>query len=86
MTELAELLEGPVETLALNDRLVLVSREDGEKERLSIRYILHRLGREIEPIAGDCAVLAVTGRGGKAREAGAEDLEAARAYVRPREV
>lgn len=83
--ELAELLDGPVEMTPLNSRLALVSREDGEAERLSIRYILNRLGREMEPIAGDCAVVAMAGSCGRMREAGAEDLEAALAYVCPRE-
>ena len=82
--ELMELLEGPVELTPLNGRVALVSRKDGEAERLSIRYTLHRLGREIMPIAGDCAVVAINGQCGKMREAGAEDLEAAQVYVRPK--
>lgn len=85
MAELAELLDGPVELTPLSGRLALVSREDGEAERLSIRYALHRLGREVEPIAGDCAVVAICDQRGRLREAGAEDIAAAMDYIRARE-
>ena len=71
-------------TVIPSGRVMLVSRKDGEAERLSIRYTLHRLGREIMPIAGDCAVVAINGQCGKMREAGAEELEAAQVYVRPK--
>ena len=83
--ELADLLDGPVVFQTLNDRLTLVTREDGEREGLRKRYRLHRLGREVEAIAGDCAVVATCGQRGKLRSAEGYDLAAAQCYVRPEE-
>lgn len=57
--ELEELLEGAVEWRRLCPKFCLVVRMDGEAERLPIRYAVHQLGREPEPVAGDCAVVAL---------------------------
>lgn len=57
--ELEDLLGGETEMVPINRRLTLVTRRDGEAERLTIRYALHRLGHEPAPIAGECAVVAV---------------------------
>jgi len=80
-TELEELLGGETEMVPINDRLKLVTRADGEAERLPIRYALHRLGRAAEPIAGDCAVVAVR-PDGRLKEMTEAGLEAAGSYVR----
>lgn len=85
LEELEELLDGPVEFLPLNDRLTLASREDGEAKQLPLHYLLHRLGREVEPVAGDCAVVARCPVREKLRSADEKDLEAAECYIRRRE-
>ena len=61
--ELAEMLGGETEMARIDRRLKLVTRRDGETERLTIRYAIHRLGHEPEPIAGECAVVAVGAEG-----------------------
>ena len=58
------------------------TRRDGEAERLTIRYALHRLGHEPAPIAGECAVVAV-GAEGCLLDMGRHDLAAAARYIRP---
>lgn len=78
--ELAELLEGEAEMTHLSRRYILVTRKDGEENRLTIRYSLHRLGREPEPIAGDCAVV-VASPEGHLRDAGPGDLKTALSYI-----
>ena len=55
---------------------------EGELERLTIRYALHRLGHEPAPIAGECAVVAV-GAEGCLLDMGRHDLAAAARYIRP---
>lgn len=59
----------------LSRRCVLVNRKDGEENRLTIRYSLYRLGREPEPIAGDCAVVGASPEG-HLRSTRPEDREA----------
>ena len=82
VADLEELLEGEVEFTPLNRRLSLVSRKDGEALRLPIHYSLHQLGRCVEPVAGDCAVV-VRGGGGVLGDVNAQDVAAAVTYVRP---
>ena len=76
------LLGGETEMVPINRRLTLVTRRDGEAERLTIRYALHRLGHEPAPIAGECAVVAV-GAEGCLLDMGRHDLAAAARYIRP---
>ena len=80
--ELEDLLGGETEMVPINRRLTLVTRRDGEAERLTIRYALHRLGHEPAPIAGECAVVAV-GAEGCLLDMGRHDLAAAARYIRP---
>ena len=77
-----DLLGGETEMVPINRRLTLVTRRDGEAERLTIRYALHRLGHEPAPIAGECAVVAV-GAEGCLLDMGRHDLAAAARYIRP---
>ena len=79
--ELEELLEGETEMTPISRRLTLVTRRDGEEKQLPIRFALHRLGREPEPIAGDCAVIA-TGADGCLRDIVVRDIPEAEAFVR----
>ena len=79
--ELEELLGGETEMMPINGKLTLVTRKDGEEEQLPILHTLHRLDREPEPIAGDCAVVAV-GRGGQLRDMTEQGLAAADSYIR----
>lgn len=78
--ELEELLGGAVELLYLDERMKLAVRTDGEENRLPIRYGLHRLGRAVEPIAGDCAVVGMD-REGRLRDMKAGDVFRANGYV-----
>lgn len=79
--ELVELLGGETEMVPLNKRLTLVRRADGEALRLAIRYAVHRLGREPEPVAGDCAVVAVV-PDGSLGDVKAHDVPGIECYVR----
>lgn len=79
---LEELLEGEVEMVPLNHKLVLAVCARAEEERRPIWYAVHRLGREAAPVFGDCAVVRVR-PDGSARDATGNDLEAAREIVRP---
>ena len=54
--------------------------EDEEAERLPVRYGLHRLGRAVDPIAGDCAVVAASPMG-ELRDIRAGDLGRANGYI-----
>ena len=80
--ELEDLLGGETEMVPINRRLTLVTRRDGEAERLTIRYALHRLGHEPSPIAGECAVVAV-GAEGCLLDMGRHDLAVAVRHIRP---
>ena len=80
--ELAEMLGGETEMARIDRRLKLVTRRDGEAERLTIRYALHRLGHEPAPIAGECAVVAV-GAEGCLLDMGRHDLAVAVRHIRP---
>lgn|GEM_PF-1306580 len=79
--ELTELLGGEISFRAFGRTLELVERKDGEEKQLPIRYALHQLGREPEPIAGDCAVAAAR-PDGKLRDVSLRELDAALTYVR----
>ena len=61
--ELETLLGGATEMTPIDERLTLAALKDGEKLRLPLRYRLCRGGKADEPIAGDCAVLAVNKEG-----------------------
>ena len=84
--ELTDLLGGETEMISLNERLVVVVRKDGERSPADddrpVRYQIHRLGREILPVAGDCAVVAVRLDGGL-RDVGTFEVVAAEACVQP---
>lgn len=83
--ELAELLGGETEMAPITSRLSLVCRADGEEARLPIRYTRRESFREPEPVAGDCAVVAVK-PGGCLRDLKGEELAQVRALIRPVEV
>lgn len=83
--ELVELLGGETEMTPLTSKLSLVYRADGEEARLPIRYTQRENFREPEPIAGDCAVVAVK-PGGCLRDIKGEELAEVRALIRPVEV
>ena len=80
--ELTELLGGEIAIRSFGQTLELVERKDGEAKRLPIRYALHQLGRDAEPIAGDCAVMA-SRPDGRLRDISIRELDAALTYVRP---
>lgn len=61
--ELADLLGGETEMTPLTERLLLVTRKDGEELELPVRYAVHGLGREPRRVAGDIAVVAVRPEG-----------------------
>lgn len=82
VAELEELLGGAVELLYLDERMRLAVRADGEEMRLTIRYGLHCLGRAVEPLAGDCAVIGVD-REGRLRDMKAGDVFRANGYIWP---
>lgn len=84
LEEIGELLGGAVEEplTRLTGRLALCFRADGVEERLPIRYACHKLGREPEPVVGDCAVV-VQGLDWKLRDITVRDMEAAQVCVRP---
>lgn len=80
--ELEELLGGKISFWSFGKTLELAEREDSEEKQLPIRYALHRLGREPDPIAGDCAVVAVR-PDGRIRDISLRELDAALSYIRP---
>lgn len=80
MEELAELLGGMVEMAPLNERLMLVTQADAEREGKPIWYALHRIGREVEPISGECAIVGV-GVEGRLRDISVQDVYAAGCYI-----
>lgn len=80
LEELAELLGGAVETTPLNERLMLVTQADAEREGKPIWYALHRIGREVEPISGYCAIVGV-GVEGRLRDISVQDVYAAACYI-----
>lgn len=84
LEEIGELLGGAVDEplTRLSGRLALCMRADGEEEHLPIRYAWHKLGREPEPVAGNCAVV-VQGLDWKLRDITIQDVEAAQVCVRP---
>ena len=79
--DLADMLGGAVELTTLNKRLEVITRVDGEKLRLPIHYAMHRIGRAVEPLAGDCAVVARTAAG-QLTDIGMDDVAAAVTYIR----
>lgn len=79
--ELCDLLGGETEMIPLNEHMTLVELKDGEKLGLPLRYEIHRLGREPEPVFGDCAVVAVK-PDGMLRDVRLMEVPAAEAYVR----
>lgn len=81
--EIGELLGGGAEQwpARLSCRLALYRREDGTG--LPERYELHRLGRVPEPVAGDCAVVAM-GPDGRMKDLTVNDVAEAQAKVRMR--
>lgn len=84
--ELEDLLGGATEMLPLSrPGLTLVRLRDGEEYQLPIRYTVHELGREPEPVAGDCAVIRMD-REGRIHDARREDLVRADDMVRGRTV
>lgn len=58
LPELEELLGGETEMRALNNRLKIIARRDGEEADLPVRYVLYRLGAEPTPLHGDVVVVA----------------------------
>lgn len=78
--ELGELLGGETALTPLGRGLMLAERGDEEKVHLPVRYGLHRLGRAVEPIAGDCAVVAASPMG-ELRDIRAGDLGRANGYI-----
>lgn len=81
MEELAELLGGAAEMTPLNERLMLVTQAGAGCEGKPIWYALHRVGREAEPISGECAVVGI-GVEGRLRDISVQDIQAAECYVR----
>lgn len=79
--ELTDLLGGETEMVPLNKSLTLVTLQDGEELRLPVRYTLHRLGKEVRPIAGACAVVAVK-PDGNLRDVTMEEVMIAESYVK----
>lgn len=76
---LMDLLGGEVESRPLCGRLFLVCRvEPGD---LQTHYVMRRLGRAVEPLRGDVAVVSM-GPGCLA-DIRAGDMEAANEYIRP---
>lgn len=80
--ELADLLGGELDVTPLGTRLALLTLHEAERLQLPIRYVLHRLGRASEPVAGDAVVVRV-GAGRNYRDADGNDVEAANCYLRP---
>lgn len=76
---LMDLLEGEVESRPLCGRLWLVCRV--EAAGLPTRYVLHRLGRAVEPVRGDVAVVSMypDRRLGDIRDG---DVAAANTYIK----
>lgn len=83
--DLEELLGGETEMIPLSGRLSLVVRRDAEARQLPIRYCNHDQWRAPQPIAGDCAVVAV-GSNGCLRDLRGDELAVARGRIRPVEV
>lgn len=75
---LMDLLDGEVESRPLCGRLMLVCRV--ETEGLDTHYVMRRLGRAVEPLRGDVAVVSMGP--GCLTDIRAGDVEAANHYIR----
>lgn len=79
--ELEDLMGGAVAHVRISERLMLVTLADAEELQKPIDYAIHRIGRNLEPVAGDAAVIHVERTTGRIRDITPEDVERAKEII-----